>query len=154
MPLAASPTGLLRPPHCCQAEWTPLRELPDTCLYGSYFLLKGEDCIYLPMSCLFVPFAHFPIALQVSPLGQDDMVVLTAWNRDPGLALAVPNGELHSLLFFTETHIWLRTEAALSHSLFFQCNSEARANCICGCFVAGLRLSSEFPIAGGICLCM
>lgn len=77
-----------------------------------------------------MPFAHFPIALQVSPLGQDDVVVLTAWYRDPGLALTVPSGELHSPLFFTEVQIWPRTETSLSHVLSFQRNSEARVSCI------------------------
>lgn len=105
-------------------------ELPDTCHYGLYFLLKGKGCSYLPTSCLFMPFAHFPIALQVSPLGQDDMVVLTAWYKDPGLALTVPGGELHSLLFFTEVQIWPRTGTPLSHALSFQHNSEARVSCI------------------------
>lgn len=94
-------------------------ELLATCHCGLYFLLKGKGCIYLPKSCLFLPFAHFPIALQVSPLGQDDMIMLTAWYRDPGLALAVPSVELHSLLFFTEAQIWLGTETSLSHALSF-----------------------------------
>lgn len=58
------------------------------------------------------------------------MVVLTARYRDPGLALAVPSGELHSLLFFTEAQIRLGMETALAHAPSFQSNNEARISCI------------------------
>lgn len=154
MPLTASPTGLLRPSHSCQLEWVPHVELPDTCLYGSYFLLRERVLYLLTHESPGMPFAHFPIALQVSPLGQDNMVVLTEPYRDPGLALAVPSGEFtlcssslrlkygpalrQPFLMLRPSSVLVRQESATSR----------------GCFVAGLRLGSEFPIAGGICLCL
>lgn len=76
VPLMASPTGLFRPPHSCQVEWVPHVELPATCHRDLYFPVKGGCCIYSPLSCLFMPFAHYPVVLQVLPLGWDDVVVL------------------------------------------------------------------------------